>query len=155
MRRAQAAWLKRIGMPKRLIKYVGFGYDEQIRAQRALAKIDVDWERLEFPAIRHQLPREAQRAALIKAVGSAPMFSMCTTCPFKDPKRWKATPENQLNRVYEIDEAVRDLDEIGLTEGQGYLSSQLIPIKRLIRNGELQPTLPGFEGSCDGGSCFL
>lgn len=82
---------------------------------------------------------------------------MCVFCPFKSPSRWAATPDAEGNRALavEVDEAVRDLDQIGLTEGEGFMSSQLIPVSRLLREGAKQPALPGFESYCDGGACFL
>lgn len=157
MRRAQAAWLKALGLPKRITKWVGFGLDEMHRANKAVARQakDVLWERLEFPAIAARLTRNEQRASLKMAIGFAPRFSMCTGCPFKDPDRWRATPENQLPLVYEVDEAIRDLDQIGLTESEAYLCSRMTPVERLIKKGDPQPNLPGLESYCDGGACFL
>lgn len=155
MRRAQAAWLKSLGLRKQVTKWVGFGADEAHRATKALAKQDVAWEKLAFPAVTAGLTRDQQRGQLAGWLGSAPNFSMCAGCPFKDPARWRATPARQLPLVYEVDEAIRDLDQVGLTEAEAFLCSQMIPVEQLIRRGTPQGDLPGLESYCDGGSCFL
>jgi hypothetical protein len=155
MRRAQSAWLASLGLPKQIVKWVGFAADEVGRAIKAEAKIDVAWERLGFPAIRQGITRAQQKAELTRSTGRAPRFSMCKICPFKTPERWRATPTLELPGVYEVDEAIRDLSAVGLTEGDCYLTNRLIPIERLIKKGDPQPSLPGLESYCDGGSCFL
>lgn len=155
MRRAQAGWLARIGAPKRLVKWIGFAADEASRAQKALAKADVQWEMLDYPAIRLGITRSTQRLQLERWTGRAPRFSMCTMCPFKSPSRWRDTPARQLDRVYEIDDAIRDMSHVGLTDGDCYLSDRLVPVESLIRQGDPQPSLPGLESYCDGGACFL
>jgi hypothetical protein len=155
MRRAQSAWLKRIGSPKKIIKWVGFAADEAHRGTKAVAKQDVQWERLEFPAIRLGMTRAMQEADLIKWTGRAPRFSMCTICPWKTPERWTATPPEQLQMVYEIDEAIRDMSSVGLTDGDAFLSDRLIPVEQLIRRGGPTPGKATKDAGCDGGYCFL
>jgi hypothetical protein len=160
MRRAVSQWLKEIGLPKRVIKAIGFGADEVRRANKAVAKAAKDglkWERLDFPLIRLGINRAAQRAQLDAWTdGKAPRFSMCTICPWKTPERWRATPEGQRDSVYSVDESIRDLSGIGLDEGNAYLCDRLIPVERMIRRGDPQPYLPGFgDAGCDGGHCFL
>ena len=54
-----------------------------------------------------------------------------------------------------IDEAIRDLDQIGLTEGQAFLTRYAVSIRDLIADGDRQEILPGYETHCDGGHCFL
>lgn len=80
---------------------------------------------------------------------------MCTFCPFKSPKRWRETSESDLAAAIEVDEAIRDLDCIGLTEGPAFLTDRLIPIRELVERGDPQPDLPGLESYCDEGACFL
>lgn len=155
MRRACSAWLKRIGKPKRLEKWIGFAADEQIRATKALAKNRVQWERLEFPAVRLGRTRSQQADDLEHWGVPVPKFSSCTFCPGKTIRRWVEIPEQQRARVYQIDDAIRDLDHIGLTEGQAYLTRYAVPIRDLITDGARQETLPGYESFCDGGHCFL
>lgn len=155
MRRACSAWLKRIGKPKRIEKWIGFAMDEQVRATRALAKHSTKWERLEFPAIRHGRTRSMQADDLESWGVSVPKFSMCTFCPGKSIKRWVETPPEQRERVFMIDEAIRDLDQIGLTEGQAFLTRYAVSIRDLIADGDRQEILPGYETHCDGGHCFL
>jgi len=155
MRRACSAWLNKIGKPKKIEKWIGFGLDEQKRATKSLAKHDAKWERLEFPAIRYGRTRSMQADELEQWGVSVPKFSMCTICPGKTIKRWVATPESQRERVYQIDSAIRDLDQIGLTAGEGFLTRYAIPIRDLIADGDRQETLPGYESFCDGGHCFL
>lgn len=155
MRRAVAAWLSRNSLPKQVVRWIGFGADEVHRAQKALAKQDVQWERLDFPAIRMGRTRAQIRAEVTKWTGSAPNFSMCVFCPFKSPARWLETEPEDLEIAYRVDEAIRDLDHIGLTDGPGYLTDRLIPIRKLIERGDPQPDLPGLESYCDGGACFL
>lgn len=155
MRRAQTAWLDALGLPKRIVKWIGFSADEAVRATKAIAKADVAWERLDFPAIRLRKTRSEQREELKRSTGRAPRFSMCTICPFKTPDRWRATSDVDLPRVFEVDEAIRDLTRIGVTEGDAFLSNRLVPVERLLKHGDPQPYLPGFESHCDGGACFL
>jgi hypothetical protein len=80
---------------------------------------------------------------------------MCTICPFKTFSRWQATPEAQRERVYEVDEGMRDLSCMGVTDGDVFHSNRLIPVEHLLKRGDPQPNLPGLESYCDEGACFL
>ena len=159
MRRAVSLWLKTIEKPKAVVKWVGFGADEFTRASAAVAsqiKSGLQWERLDFPAVRLGVTRAQQKEDVRRWSGrDAPRFSMCTMCPFKTPDRWRATPSYQLSRVYRIDEAIRDMSNVGLTEGDAYLCDRLIPVETLIKKGDPNPMLPGFESYCEAGACFL
>ncbi len=155
MRRAITAWLDRNDLPKSITKWVGYGSDEAGRAQKSLAKQDVAWESLWFPAVYAGVTRAQQRHELVEWTGRAPKFSMCVYCPFKGPDRWLRTEGADLARAVQVDEAIRDLDCVGLTDGPAYLSDRLIPVADLVRNGDPQPNLPGLESYCDGGACFL
>ncbi len=156
IRRTVAAWLAAEGLPKRVTAWIGYSHDEQHRAVKTASRQDVAWEALDFPAIRLGRRREQQRAELERWTGSRPpRFSMCIFCPFKDPGRWQQTSEADLRRAYAVDEAIRDLDRLGITEGDCYLTDRLIPIATLIRKGDPQPSLPGLEAYCDAGRCFL
>jgi hypothetical protein len=110
---------------------------------------------LDFPAIRMGVRRGQKKADLVKSTGRAPRFSMCKICPFKTPERWAATPERELPSVYEVDEAIRDMSRVGITEGDCFLTNRLIPVEQLIKRGDPQPFLPGLDSYCDGGACFL
>lgn len=155
MRRAISEWLERVGEDKIVTKWVGFAADESHRAAKTVGKQDVQWERLWFPAIAAGVTRVQQRADLANWTGRAPRFSMCVFCPFKSPQRWAQTSAADLERAIEVDEAIRDVDCIGLTDGPAFLTDRLIPIERLVREGDPQPNLPGLESYCDGGACFL
>lgn len=155
MRRAQSAWLKRIGQPKRIEKWVGFASDEVGRAVKANAKRDVAWERLAFPAIYHRRHREQQHADLVSWGAKVPRFSMCTICPWKTPGRWHDTPEAQRARVIEVDESIRDLTACGVTDGDAYLTDQLIPVSALFKRGRPAQDATRADAGCDGGHCFL
>lgn len=155
MRRAVSDWLERNGWDKHVTKWVGFAADEAHRASRTVGKQDVQWERLWFPAIAAGVGRAQQRADLVAWTGRAPRFSMCVFCPFKSPRRWEQTGAEDLARAIEVDEAIRDLDCIGLTDGPAFLTDRLIPIERLVATGDPQPILPGLESYCDAGACFL
>ena len=157
MRRAASAWLREIGQPKRLTKWIGFASDEQVRATKAVANSAKGprWERLDFPAIRLGKTRPQQADDLTRWGVPVPKFSSCTFCPGKTIKRWLDVPASQLARVVQVDEAIRELDQIGLTEGRAYLNRFCVPVADLIREGIKQDELPGFETYCDGGHCFL
>lgn len=155
MRRAQSEWLKQLGLPKDITKWIGFGADEVGRAIKAEAKRDVQWEKLDFPLIRLGVKRAQQHADVERWTGKKIRFSMCTICPWKSTDRWIATPESQRKRIYEIDEAIRDMSNVGLTDGDAFLTNRLIPIERLIKKGDPQPSLPGIDTGCDGGYCFI
>lgn len=155
MRQAQSRWLKTLGQPKRVMKWIGFGIDEAGRAQKALGRQDVQWEHLDFPAMRLGLKRGEQRAQLERETGRAPRFSMCTGCPHKTVDRWKQTPKRHLPLVYETDEAIRDLSGADVLEGDTFLSDRLIPVEHLLKHGDPTPLLPGLASYCDGGACFL
>lgn len=157
MRRVVSEWLAAEELPKRVVKWIGFGADERGRAIKAEGKQDVQWERLDFPAVRLSKRRGEQRADIERWTGRpAPRFSMCTICPWKTPQRWLDTPDAQKPRVYEIDESIRDMSRVGLTDGDAYLCDRLIPVDQLIKKGDPQPMLPGFgDAGCDGGACFL
>jgi len=154
IRRAVSKWLKSIRMPKRVEAWIGFAADELNRAQKALAKRDVQWETLDFPGIRYGRTRAMQRAELTAWIGHAPKFSMCTFCPHKTPERWAATEGKDLERAIEVDENIRNLDEFGLTDGPAYLSDRLVPISKLPRYNASSDDLRGTDG-CEGGRCFL
>lgn len=156
MRRAQSEWLAANRLPKKIIKWIGFGADEAHRAQKTHAKQDVLWEILDFPGLRVGAGRARMRAEFEQMAGRPPpLFSMCTLCPFKSPRRWQQTGQSDLRAAVRIDEAIRDLDCVGLTDGPAYLSDRLIPVADLVRRGDPQPELPGLESYCDGGACFL
>lgn len=156
IRNAQSAWLKAKGLPKRAKIWIGFAKDEQHRAIKALARNEVKWQRLDFPAIRLGRMRGQQRADIARWGGAAPMFSMCKHCPFKSPERWRQTPAKELEGVYEMDEAIRHGLEHVAVEEPAFLCDRLIPVEQLIRKGDPQPNLPGFEiPGCDSGMCFL
>ncbi len=156
IRRMESAWLASLGVPKSMITWIGFGADEQHRAMKAVARQDVQWVKLDFPAIRAGASRGQQRADVVRLLGTAPRFSMCVRCPYKDPRRWSETPTSDLAGVFVTDEAIRHgLEHVGVRE-PCYLTDRLIPVERLIRNGDPQPSLPGFgPPGCDSGACFL
>lgn len=158
MRRAQSEWLRSIGQPKRIEKWLGFGADEAHRATKAVGKLDVAWETLDFPAIRLRKTRAEQRADLAGWGVHAPKFSMCIFCPFKTTARWHDTPESQRAVAIQVDEAIRDCSMLGITDGPVFASTQLRPLSVVLsepqlvdRQLDLFPDLPG----CDGGYCFL
>ncbi len=155
MRRAVSAWLTSIGKPKRVTKWIGYSHDEAHRVGKSLAKQDVQWERLAFPAIGLGKVRGEMRADLHKIGATVPRFSMCVFCPFKGDGRWRETGATDIATAIRVDEGIRDLDEIGLTDGPAYLTDALIPVASLIRGERKQPTLTGLESYCDGGACFL
>ena len=154
MRGAVSEWLAREDLPKQVVKWIGYGRDELSRALKAVAKNDVQWERLDFPAIRAGKVRGEVRQDVKRWTGRAPRFSMCVGCPFKSPQRWQETPAEEQRRGVALDEAIRDASAIGL-ENDAYLSDRLIPISRLLTQGDPQPVLPSLESYCDGGACFL
>lgn len=157
MRRAASEWLRKIGQPKKITNWIGFASDEQARATKAVANAakGPKWERLDFPAIRLGKTRQQQADDLTRWGVPVPKFSSCTFCPGKTIKRWLDVPATQLARVIQVDEAIRELDQIGLTEGRAYLNRFCVPVVDLIREGIKQDELPGFETYCDGGHCFL
>jgi hypothetical protein len=159
MRRAQTKWLKMIGQPKRIEKWIGFGADEIHRAIKAVAKQDVTWEEMKFPAIRLRVGRAQQRAQLAEWGVNAPKFSMCVFCPWKDPARWHATPEDQRPMAIAVDEAIRDCDGLGITDGQVYLSKSLTPLATVFSTPPTDPAqfelFPDLSAGCEGGHCFL
>lgn len=152
LRRAKAQWLTSIGIRKRkrLTSWIGFSADEQHRATSAVAaRAEVKWESIDFPAIRLGVTREQQRAQLIEWTGRAPMFSMCTFCPFKTPQRWRETPPPELERAREVDAAIRDLSFMGITRGEVYVSNRLVAI------GEGHDVGGDAEdAACTSGYCF-
>jgi hypothetical protein len=155
LRRAAARWVKSLGRRKQIVTWIGFAADEANRAQKSLTKVDVKWERREFPAIRLGKTRADQRRELIEWTGRAPAFSMCVCCPFKSPARWRATTGDNLARAIQIDDAIRDLDQFGLTDGATYLSDRLVPVADLIRSSPTAQETEELATSCDAGACFL
>lgn len=152
MRRSITKWLKSIGQRKRVIKWVGFGIDESHRATKAISKLDVAWETLEFPAIMLQRTRDQQRFDIYIMIGSVPDFSMCVFCPFKTWDRWVRTVGNDLQRAINVDINCRNLDEIGLTDGEAFLNNKLVPVTALVR---MKPETVRIDDDCGGGHCFL
>jgi hypothetical protein len=156
VRKLQAQWLEANKLPKKITTWIGYGRDEQHRANKAIANRDVKWVDLDFPAIRVGASRGEQRADVERILGWSPRFSMCRRCPYKDPERWRQTPEKDLAAVFYTDEQIRHgLEHVGVDE-PCYLTDRLIPVEQLIRRGDPQPSLPGFEPpGCDSGACFL
>ncbi len=156
IRRAQTDWLQRIGLPHRIESWIGFATDEAHRATKAIARNDLQWVTLGFPAIKANRSRGEQRADLVRWNMRAPAFSMCVICPYKDPKRWRQTTGADLAKAIEVDEAIRHgLERVGVHD-PCYLTDRLIPVERLVRDGDPQSTLPGFESpGCESGMCFL
>ena len=156
IRRAQWAWLKSLGLPKKIVSYVGFGTDEQHRATKAVANSEVKWAGCDFPAIRLGKGRAEVRADIVKWTGDAPLFSMCRKCPYKNHQRWQQTTKADLEGVVEFDEAIRHgLEHVGVIDPV-YLTDQLTPIDIFLKRGVSQTNLPGFEvPGCDSGMCFL
>ena len=155
LRAAQSAWVKSLGLAKRVETWIGFGLDEQHRATKAVARNDVKWASLDFPAIRHLKSRAAQRADLARWRSKAPLFSMCVHCPFKNEERWRQTGAKDLAKAVEIDEAIREgLSHVAVEE-PAYLFDGLIPVTALLRGerrrAEPLTAVPG----CDAGACFV
>jgi hypothetical protein len=155
LRAAQAAWVKSLGLPKRVETWIGFGLDEQHRAVKASARNDVQWATLDYPAIRHRKSRAEQRADLARWGSKAPLFSMCVECPFKSEERWRQTGGKDLAKAIEIDEAIREgLSHVAVDE-PAYLFDGLIPVRSLLKGArsrqDPQLSIPG----CDAGACFV
>ncbi len=156
MRRSVSEWLAAERLPKRVIKWVGFSRDEVQRAHKAIGRQDVAWERLDFPLIRLGMVRAQVRADLAAHGVAPPRFSMCVFCPYKSDERWRAMTLTDAAKAIAVDESVRDLDEIGLTDGEAYCSDELVPVEAVLKRGApRQIPLPGLESYCDGGACFL
>lgn len=156
IRRAQSEWLASIGKPKKISTWIGYGKDEQHRAIKTIAKNDVQWAQPDFPVIRLGRTRAHQRAEIQKWTGREPVrFSACVECPFLDPQRRFQQSEKDRRKSIDIDDAIRDgLSHVAVKE-PAFITDRLIPLSRLYRNGDPQPSLPGFESGCDGGQCFL
>lgn len=155
VRRMQSMWLESAGLPKRITTWIGFGADEQHRATKAIAKQEVQWATLDFPAIHVGAGRAQQRADLMRVLGWMPRFSMCRRCPYKSVDRWQQTTVADLSCALDTDERIRHgLEAIGV-DNPCYLTDRLIPLRQLIERGDPQPDLPGFESHCDGGMCFV
>lgn len=156
VRKMQARWLKTLKKTKRITTWIGYGVDEQHRATKAIANRDVQWVSYDFPAIRAGASKGQQRADVERILGWSPRFSMCRRCPYKDVKRWQQTPKSDLETIFETDEKIRHgLEHVGIEE-TCFLTDRLIPVEQLLRKGDPQPSLPGFEPpGCDSGACFL
>lgn len=155
IRRSQSLWLESIRLPKKISTWIGFGHDEQGRATKTVGKCDVQWARPDFPAIWLGVTRAAQRADFERWGVVAPRFSMCKKCPFKSPQRWMQTSKADQLEAIEYDEKIRHGLENAGVEETCFISDRLIPLERLIRKGDPQPTLPGLETYCDAGQCFV
>lgn len=156
IRRLQSAWLKAEGLPKRISTWIGFAAEEGGRATKALARNDVQWATLDFPAIRFGRGRAQQRAELTKWGIKPAKFSMCRKCPYKTEERWRQTSKSDLEGVFEFDEAIRDGLANCAVEETCFLSDALIPVEQLLKHGRPQTSLPGFGApGCDSGFCFL
>ena len=156
LRRAQSAWLRSIGAPKRVVSWIGFGFDEQHRATKAVAKRDVKWETFAFPAIGARRVREQQRDDLREWTGRAPQFSMCTFCPFKSVARWKATEGTDLAQALEVEDAIGRVPDSMKIDDDLFLSDRLVKIGKVreMPDDDAQGELFDAPG-CDGGRCFL
>jgi hypothetical protein len=126
MRRAVSAWLKEQGLPKKVIKWIGFGADEGRRVTKTVGKRDVKWELLDFPLVRQGWSRQRIDAWFDVSGLGRPGFSMCTFCPHKGPQRWDGLHPDDYAQAIAVD------DEIGATAGPGYVSGSLIPVKALL-----------------------
>lgn len=159
IRRAQAAWLRSLGLPKRIASWIGFAKDEQGRAVKAVAnnlKRGTKWTVLDFPTIRAGKGRAEQRADLDRWGIKPPLFSMCVECPYADPDRIRHKTPKDLAKCIEIDEVIRHGLEHVAVENPAFVTDRLIPIEQLVRRGDPQPSLPGFDPpGCDSGMCFL
>jgi hypothetical protein len=155
IRKMESEWLRSIRMPKQIITWIGFAFDEQHRATRAIGRNDVRWASLDFPAIRAKRTRAMQRADFERWGHTAPRFSMCIHCPFKTPERWKDTPKDEQRKAIEIDEAIREgLQNVGVRD-PAFITNRIIPLERLIRRGDPKPELAAAESGCSSGMCFL
>jgi hypothetical protein len=156
LRRAQRRWLRDHGYRRPwLVSWIGFAADEPGRVQRAVAKPDVKWAMLDFPAFNLGIARSQQKRDLVEWTGRAPRFSCCVFCPHKSPGRWGITSGADADLAVRVDEAVRDLDEFGLTDGPAYLSDRLVPVSTLIRRPEAFAAEEADPNGCDAGACFV
>ncbi len=149
-RRAVSAWLAAHDMKKQVEWWIGFAADEAHRAQKAAQNPRLPkWTRLRFPL----LERGWRKSDVSAFLGRQVPFSMCVFCPYKSVARHMLASDEDKARAVAVDDAIRDLDCIGLTEGPAYVSDQLIPLRDLLRDGGRQRELPYF--GCTGGACFL
>jgi hypothetical protein len=164
LRRAKREWLRSLQLPRScrvgrwlMTSWVGFAADEADRAQDATNDPDVLWERLDFPMIRLRLTKEDVRRQLIGWNGTAPEFSMCVACPHKTIDRWAKTSPRDWKRAIRIDDAIRNLDEVGLTQGEAFVSDKLIPLRELRERLPEFMSLPIVERGrkCGTSRCFL
>lgn len=155
LRAAQAAWLKSLGLRKRLVTWIGFGADEQHRAIKAVARNEVQWASLDFPAIRFGKTRPQQRGDLARWGSKAPLFSMCVMCPFKNEERWRQTGAEDLAKAIEVDEAIRDGLWHVAVEEPAYLFDGLIPVAALLRGDRRRVEPLAQVPGCDAGACFV
>mgnify|MGYP001582590887 CR=1 FL=1 len=155
MRRAQRVWLKSIGQPMRIMKWIGYTAEETTRIAKAISKRDVEYELLDFPLARLGKRRAHVHEDNIKYVGRKIRWSACRGCPANTLERLREVVQHDPESLYEVDEATRDMSRAGIVEGDCYQNRHLMPIETLIKKGPKQTSFDAFDVGCDGGHCFL
>ena len=132
--------------------WIGFSADEVHRIKEA----HQEYKYFEYPLIEMGWGNKEVTAFYIKNRIAVPPRSVCSACYANDTKFFKEMFNNRKEcweKAVLVDEAIRDLSAIGITD-ECYVSWTLIPITKLAELGF--PVIDGEkEELCHSGHCFL
>ena len=137
-----------------LIKWIGFSADEWHRIKEAKQK----YIRFEYPLIDRNISSTDIVEYFIAAGRALPPRSVCNACFANDVaylREMRArSPEDWMQAV-KIDEAIRDLTQIGVKD-ECFVSSTLVPLRRMAElNFANLKDEPGAADGCHSGHCFV
>lgn len=135
-------------------KWIGFAYDEQARIKLPSA----GYQTFAFPLVERRMDREAVEAYFRDHALPVPPRSVCNACFANGldhlQRMYRERPDDWQKAV-EVDEAVRDLSQIGIRD-RVFVSATRVPLRELARRGfdvsDVRKDADAY--SCDSGYCF-
>lgn len=164
MDRAMRQWLyenlgvsrktKRLGTDT-VCKWIGFSQDEWTRIKEEKRKYLCH----EYPLIDRRMTKLDIAAYYLKNGIALPPRSVCNACFANDVGTFKEMHDNRPEdwaQAMAVDEAIRDLTQIGIVD-ECYVSSTLLPLRELAARGfKLDAKVVEQDSeSCHSGHCFV
>jgi hypothetical protein len=162
MDRALRLWMrKNIGVSEKtkslgqdaVVKMIGFTHDEWYRIKEA----PQEYVSFAYPLIDLKINRSKLAGWYLSRGIKMPARSVCNGCYANDTKYFKEMHANRPHdweQAVNVDEAIRDLTQIGVRDWC-FVSSTCIPLRELAERGFVVDGVEERDMKCHSGHCFV